>query len=79
MPSQKSKSEHGHVAKVIEISAASGKGIEDAVRTGLATVAKTIGEIRGAWVSDIKACTSPAGEVTEWRVNMRVSFIVKDD
>lgn len=79
MPGQKNKSECGHVAKVIEISAASEKGIEEAVRSGLNTVAKTIGEIRGAWVSDFKVCTSPTGEVTEWRVNMRVSFIVKGD
>lgn len=76
MPAQK-KAAGAHVAKVIEINAASEKGIEDAVRSGLAIVAKTIGEIKGAWVSDVKVCTSPDGDVTEWRVNMRVSFIVK--
>lgn len=67
------------VAKVIEISTASEKGIEEAVGSGLSRVAKTIGEIRGAWVGDIKVCTSPTGEVTEWRVAMRVTFIVKDE
>lgn len=77
MPSSKNKAQGTHVAKVIEISAASEKGIEEAVRSGLTTVAKTIGDIKGAWVGDIKVCTTPAGEVTEWRVNMRVSFIVK--
>lgn len=77
MPSQKNKAAGAHVAKVIEINAASGKSIEDAVRSGLSTVAKTIGEIKGAWIGDIKVCTSPDGEVHEWRVNMRVSFIVK--
>ncbi len=30
----------------------------------------------GAWVNDIKVVTDGAGAVTEWRVNMRVSFIV---
>ena len=77
MASQKKKA-GTHVAKVIEINAASEKSIEDAVRSGLATVAKTIGQIKGAWISDTKVCTAPTGEVTEWRVNMRVSFIVKD-
>lgn len=67
-----------HIGKVIEISAASEKSIEDAIRTGLAKVAKTIGEIKGAWVSDVKVCTTPTGEVTEWRVNIRVTFIVKE-
>lgn len=78
MANQKNKGNGVHVAKVVEISAASAKGIEEAVRAGLTKVAKSIGQIKGAWVSDIKVCTTPTGEITEWRVNMRVSFIVKD-
>lgn len=79
MSTRKNKAPHTHIAKVIEISAASEKGIEDAVRYGLSKVAKTVGDIRGVWISDIKACTSPEGEIDEWRVNMHVSFVVKDD
>lgn len=67
------------VAKVIEITAASPKGLEDAVRIGLGKVAKTIGEIKSAWLGHVKVCTLPTGEVTEWRVNMRVTFIVKEN
>lgn len=64
------------VAKVIEVSASSSKGIEHAVQTGLSKVAKSVKGIRGAWVNDIKVVTDAKGKVTEWRVNMRVSFIV---
>jgi len=64
------------VAKVIEISSSSSKGLEDAVKDGLKRAAKTINNIRGAWVNDIKVITAPDGTVTEWRVNMRVNFIV---
>jgi dodecin len=64
------------VTKVIEVSSASKKGIEDAVQSGLKKVAKSIKDIQGAWVNDIKVVTDGAGVVTEWRVNMRVSFIV---
>ena len=64
------------VAKVIEISSSSSKGIEDAVKDGLKRASKTINNIRGAWVNDIKVITAPDGTVTEWRVNMRVNFIV---
>jgi len=78
MATKKSKSARTHLAKVIEVNAASEKSIEDAVRFGLGRVAKSIGDIRGAWISDIKVCTTPDGEITEWRVDMRVSFIVKD-
>jgi flavin-binding protein dodecin len=62
------------VAKVIEISSSSSKGIEDAVKDGLKRAGKTINHIKGAWVNDIKVVTDGNGKVTQWRVNMRVSF-----
>ena len=66
----------GNVVKVIEISAQSAKGFEDAVSTGLKKVAKSVKNIQGAWVNEMKVLTSPDGKVTHWRVNMRVSFVV---
>ena len=45
------------IAKTIEITSASAKGIEDAVQSGLLKVATTIDRIQGAWVSDIKVRT----------------------
>lgn len=64
------------VTKVIEVSSSSKKSIEDAVQGGLKKVAKTVKGIKGAWVNDIKAITNDDGSVAEWRVNMRVSFVV---
>jgi flavin-binding protein dodecin len=64
------------IAKVIEISSSSTKGIEDAVRDGLKRAAKTINNIKGAWVNDIKVTTDDSGKVTEWRVNMRINFVL---
>jgi len=64
------------VTKIIEVSAASKKGIEDAVQGGLKKVSKSVKNIKGAWVNDIKVITDDDGSVTEWRVNMRVSFVV---
>jgi flavin-binding protein dodecin len=64
------------VAKVIEISSSSSKGIEDAVKDGLKRAAKTINNIKGAWVNDIKVITDESGKVSEWRVNMRVNFVL---
>jgi hypothetical protein len=65
-----------NIAKTIEISAASGKSLEDAIQGGLRKVADTIDEIQGAWVSDIKVRTAPNGDITEWRACLRVTFIV---
>jgi flavin-binding protein dodecin len=64
------------VAKVIELSSSSPKGIEDAVQQGLRKVSQTVKNISGAWVYEIKVITGPDGSITEWRVNMRIIFIV---
>lgn len=65
-----------NIAKVIEVTASSSKGIEDAVQSGLKKVAKTVKGIKGAWVNDIKVVTSDDGKVVEWRVNLKISFVV---
>ena len=64
------------LAKIIEVNAASSKSMEDAVQTGLKKCAETVKNIKGAWVNEIKVVTGPDGVVSEWRVNLRVTFIV---
>lgn len=65
------------IAKVIELTASSEKSVEDAVKSGLAKCAETVKGIKGAWVNDIKVVCDGNGNITEWRVNLRVSFVVQ--
>lgn len=64
------------VTKVLELSSSSTKGVEDAVQQGLKKVAQTVKNVKGAWVNEIKCATSADGTITEWRVNMRINFLV---
>lgn len=64
------------VTKIIELNASSEKGIEDAVKQGLARAATTVKNIRGVWVNEIKASTNDDGSIREWRINMRINFVV---
>ena len=64
------------VTKVIELSASSPQGIEAAVKVGLAKAGKTVKNIKGAWINDIKVATDGDGNVQEWRVNVRINFEV---
>jgi dodecin len=66
----------GTVTKVIEVSCSSDSSMENAVQTGLSKVAETVKHVKGAWVNDIKVITSDDGRIIEWRVNMRVNFLV---
>jgi len=63
------------VAKVVEISASSTKSFEDAVKSGIARASKTLKGITGAWVEEQKVAVKD-GKITEFRVNMRVTFIL---
>ena len=65
------------VAKVTEITSASKRGFEEAVQKGLKRAAKTLEGIRGAWINDMSV-TVKDGEIDEYRVNMKVTFVLKD-
>lgn len=65
------------VAKVIEVNASSPTSVEDAVRKGLAKCAETVKNMKGAWINETKVVTDGDGNITEWRVNLRISFIVE--
>lgn len=64
------------VAKVIELNASSSTSMEDAVKQGLKKCAESVKNIKGAWVNEIKVVTDAGGNVQEWRVNLKVSFVV---
>ena len=65
------------VAKVIEVNASSKTSMEDAVKHGLSKCAETVDNIKGAWVNEIKVVTDNDGNVQEWRVNLRITFVVE--
>jgi len=65
------------VARVTEIISASTKGLEDAIVQGVARANETLENVEGAWVQDIKLAIKK-GKIAEWRVNMKVTFILKE-
>ena len=64
------------VAKTSEITSSSSKSFEDAVREGIRKMSKTVDKIEGAWVKEQKVVVND-GEVTAYRVTMKVTFLVK--
>lgn len=64
------------VAKISEITASSSKSFEDAVRKGVKKMSETVDNIEGAWVKEQKVVVED-GDVTAYRVTMKVTFIVK--
>lgn len=65
------------VAKVSEISATSSKSFEDAIQQGLVRAGKTLRNVRGAWIKEQHVRVTE-GKVTEYQVNMMVTFVLDD-
>jgi dodecin len=66
------------VAKVSEISATSTKSVEDAIQQGLTRAAKTLRNVRGAWIKEQHVRCDASGKITEYQVNMMVTFVLDD-
>jgi flavin-binding protein dodecin len=64
------------VAKVSEITSSSTQSFEDAIQTGIARASKTLENIQGAWINE-QTVIVKNGKVAEWRVNMKVTFVLK--
>ena len=65
------------VARVTEIIASSEKSFKDAIETGVARACETLKNVEGAWVQDQKVVVKD-GKIAEYRVNLKVTFILKD-
>lgn len=65
------------VAKVSEISATSTKSFEDAIQSGLARAAKTLRQVRSAWIKEQQVRVED-GRIVEYQVNMLVTFVLED-
>ena len=63
------------VARVTEITAGSRKSFQDAIEEGLDRAGKTLDNIEGAWVKDMKI-RCKGGKVDEYRVTLKVTFVL---
>jgi flavin-binding protein dodecin len=72
MPDTKNSS----VAKVSEISARSPKSFEDAIQVGIARAAKTLRNIRSAWVKEQRIEVAD-GKITSYQVNLVLTFTLE--
>ena len=66
------------VATISEIKAASTVSFEDAVKQGVARASKTLRNVKSAWVVNQDVRVGENGEITEYRVHLKVTFVLED-
>lgn len=65
------------IAKVTEIQAASTKSFEDAIQAGIERAEKTLRNLKAAWIKSQQVVIEN-GEISEYRVLMKVTFVLQD-
>ncbi|HEV8499127.1 MAG TPA: dodecin family protein [Gemmatimonadaceae bacterium] len=65
------------VAKITEIQASSTKSFDDALRAGIERASETLRNISGAWVKSQNVVIEK-GRISEYRVLLKVSFVLQD-
>jgi flavin-binding protein dodecin len=65
------------VARVTEIISSSTESFEDATRKGLRRASKTLKNVKGAWVEGQKVSCDSQGHVKEFRVILKVTFVLE--
>ena len=66
------------VAKVTEIIASSPKSFDDAILIGVARAHKTLKNLKSAWVQNQQIKLNNEGQITEYRVQLKVTFLIED-
>ncbi len=66
------------VAKVTEIISSSTKSFDDAIKIGVARAHKTLKNLKSAWVQDQQIKLDDKGQITEYRVQLKITFLLEE-
>jgi flavin-binding protein dodecin len=65
------------VARVIELSATSDQGFEEAINEGIQRATNTLRNVESAWVKDMNV-EIQNNQVTVYRVNLAITFVLEE-
>ena len=66
------------IARITEIKSSSTTSFDDAIKKGIARANKTLKNVNGAWIENQEIIIDKKGNISEYRVQMRITFILED-
>jgi flavin-binding protein dodecin len=66
------------IARVTEIKASSTKSFDDAIKLGIARAQKTLTHVQSVWIENQEILLNGKGLIAEYRVQMKVTFILEE-
>ena len=68
----------GSLARVTELSATSDQSFEDAINMAINRATSTLRGVRSAWVKDMNVMVDENGNISGYRVNLAITFVLED-
>ncbi len=66
------------ISKTTELKSSSTTSFDDAMKKGIARALKTLKNVRGAWIENQEIRLDEKGKITEYRVQLQVTFILEE-
>ena len=66
------------ISRITEVKSSSKVSFDDAMKKGIARAQKTLKNVRGAWIENHEILLDAKGKITEYRVQMKITFILEE-
>jgi flavin-binding protein dodecin len=66
------------ISRTTEIKSSSATSFDDAMKKGIARAQKTLKNVRGAWIENQEVLLDESGKISEYRMQMKVTFILEE-
>jgi flavin-binding protein dodecin len=66
------------ISRTTEVKSSSTISFDDAIKSGLVRAQKTLNNVSGAWIENQEMLIDKKGKISEYRVQMKITFILED-
>jgi dodecin len=66
------------ISRTTEIKSSSTTSFDDAMKKGITRAMKTLKNVKGAWIENQEVLIDEKGKITEYRVQMKITFILEE-
>jgi dodecin len=64
--------------KVSEVKASSPVSFDDAIKKGIIRANKTLRNVKSSWIKDLEVIVGEDGSISEYRVLMKITFVLEE-
>jgi len=67
------------ISRTTEVKASSTQSFDDAMKKGIARAQKTLRNVKSAWIWNQEVLLDDTGKITEYRVQMKITFLLDEE